>query len=480
MVNPAPTVADLSRMGVAGRCRPWLRPVRAGAVLALAFLVPLTAAASDTTLFRVILKDGTALTSYGEYARVGDRVVFSMPFGSIPARLQLQLVSLPASVVDWETTERYADSVRYARYLETRAEADYAVLTGEIARRLNELSLASDGAARLEIAEQARRVLMDWPASHFGYRSKDIREMVALLDEAISELRAKAGAQTFDLSLVAIIEPPTMPLLPDPTPAQLIDQAMAAARFADNSVERTSLLRSVIAFIDQSMPQLSRAWAKRSRASASAALNAELKTDQSYAKLRDGTVASAQRMAASADVDGVSNLIRRVRRADEGLGRKRPAEIDALVTHLEARLDAARRLRLARDQWDLRSEILLSYRDQAEKAVEALEGLKRPLAEIRTLSGPDPRNLKKIRQRIATARQRLSLIVPPAEVASQHAMLVSAFHLAEQAVDTRERAILSQDMRLAWDASAAASGSTMLLTRAWSDMQVLFRPPELR
>jgi hypothetical protein len=442
MVNPAQTVAGLSRMGVAGRCRPWLRPVLAGAVLVLAFLAPLTAAASDTTLFRVILKDGTALTSYGEYARVGDRVVFSMPFGSIPAGPQLQLVSLPASAVDWETTERYADSVRYARYLETRAEEDYAVLTGEIARRLNELSLVSDGAARLGIAEEARRLLMEWPASHFGYRSKDIREMVALLDEAIRS-QAKAGAQAFDLSLVASSSL-TMPLLPDPTPAQLIDQAMAAARFADNSVERTSLLRSVIAFIDQSLPQLSRAWAKRSRASASAALKAELKTDQSYARLRDGTVTSAQRMAASADVDGVSNLIRRVRRADEGLGKKRPAEIDALVTHLEARLDAARRLRLARDQWDLRSEILLSYRDRAEKAVEALEGLKRPLADIRTLSGPDPRNLKKIRQRITAARQRLSLIVPPAEVASQHAMLVSAFHLAEQAVDTRERAILAR------------------------------------
>ena len=30
-------------------------------------------------MFRVFLKDGRSLVSYGEVARVGDRVVFSMP-----------------------------------------------------------------------------------------------------------------------------------------------------------------------------------------------------------------------------------------------------------------------------------------------------------------------------------------------------------------------------------------------------------------
>jgi hypothetical protein len=431
-------------------------------------------------LFRVILKDGTALTSYGEYARVGDHVVFSMPFGSMATAPQLQLISLPASLVDWETTERYTDSVRYARYVETRAEDDYATLTGEIARRLNELSLAADPAKRLEIAENARRLLMDWPASHFGYRSKDVREMVALLDEAISEFRAKAGAQAFDLSLVAIIEPPTMPLLPDPTPSQLVDQALAAARLADNSVERISLLRSVIAYINQSMSVLSHDWAKRSRASASATLKAEVKTDQAYARLRDRAVASADHLASDADVGGIGKLIDRVKKSDVELGRKRPSEVDSLVGHLNVKLDAARRLRLARDQWALRSEALLAYRDRAAKAIAALDAVKQPLAEIRSLSGPEPRSLKKVRQRIIAAGQRLSAIVPPPEVASLHAMLVSACNLAGQAVDTRERAVLAQDMRLAWDASAASSGATMLLTRAWADMQALFKPPELR
>jgi hypothetical protein len=457
MVNRTRAALDRSHAVGAGRGRPSQRVVRAAAVAVLAWLAAAPVAASDTTLFRVILKDGTALTSYGEYARVGSRVVFSMPLGAVAERPQLQVVSLPESAVDWETTESYADSVRYARYVETRAEADFSSLTGEIARRLNELSLASDAKARLEIAEQARRLLMEWPATHFGYRSADIREMVGLLDE-----------------------PPTMPLLPDPKPEQLIDQAMIAARLTDNAIERESLLQSIVGYIDRSKSQLPRDWARRSRASAMAALKAELKTDQSYARLRDRTVASARRMAAEGDVSGVGGLISRVTRADEELGRKRAGEIEALLAHLEMNLDAARRLRLARDRWALRSEDLLAYRDKARRAVESLEDLKDPLGEIRALAGPSPRSFRKLRQRIADARQRLAGIVPPPELASQHAMLLSSCQLAAQAVDIREQAILGQDLRLAWDASAAASGSAMLLAQAWSDMQAQFRPPELR
>jgi hypothetical protein len=33
----------------------------------------------DATIFRLFLTEGTSLVSYGEPARVGDRVVFSMP-----------------------------------------------------------------------------------------------------------------------------------------------------------------------------------------------------------------------------------------------------------------------------------------------------------------------------------------------------------------------------------------------------------------
>jgi hypothetical protein len=38
-------------------------------------------AESDVTLFRLYMLDGSVLTSYGEFARVNDSVVFSMPVG---------------------------------------------------------------------------------------------------------------------------------------------------------------------------------------------------------------------------------------------------------------------------------------------------------------------------------------------------------------------------------------------------------------
>jgi hypothetical protein len=61
-------------------------------------------------LFRIFLKDGTALASFGEFARVGERVIFSLPLGTG----RDQLASVAITEVDWERTDRYTDAVRAA------------------------------------------------------------------------------------------------------------------------------------------------------------------------------------------------------------------------------------------------------------------------------------------------------------------------------------------------------------------------------
>src|SRR5512139_236040 len=209
------TLGGRSRAAHQARAR-WCLGVCVGAALTvLGVAAPTPGQASAVSLFRIILRDGTAVASYGEYARVGDRVVFSMPLGELGENPTLQLVDLPASAVDWESTERYAESTRFAHYVATRAEGDFAAFTGQIAELLKELAMAKDPGRRLDIAETARRKLADWPRTHYGYRSKDIRDIGALLDEAVSQLRAEAGASYFDLSLVAAVEPPSVPLLPD-------------------------------------------------------------------------------------------------------------------------------------------------------------------------------------------------------------------------------------------------------------------------
>src|SRR5438034_10076491 len=96
------------------------------AALLLACCAP-AVAADDVTLLRVFLTDGSALVSYGEPARIGDRVVFSIPTAATP-NPPLHLIDLAAARIDWERTNRYADAARAAHYISTQAEFDYAAL----------------------------------------------------------------------------------------------------------------------------------------------------------------------------------------------------------------------------------------------------------------------------------------------------------------------------------------------------------------
>ena len=89
-------------------CVLWLMPA-AG--------VSAAAADEDATLLRVFLRDGTSLVSYGEPARVGDRVVFSMPTAAGP-NPPLHLVNLPVARVDWDRTSRYTTTAQGKRYLQ--------------------------------------------------------------------------------------------------------------------------------------------------------------------------------------------------------------------------------------------------------------------------------------------------------------------------------------------------------------------------
>src|SRR3954453_4322612 len=194
---------------------------------------PAAVANADVSpLFRVFLKDGTSLVSFGEMARLEDHVVFSMPTSSSDAAPQLQLINIPSDTVDWERTLNYAESVRAIRYLVTRADSDYALLTSEIAQALNDVSLTADPARRLAIVEQARKALADWPASHHNYKRDEIQQMLNTLDEAIASLRATTGSGTFDLSLVAAGDPSPLPepIIPAPGPREVIEQTVRAAQ----------------------------------------------------------------------------------------------------------------------------------------------------------------------------------------------------------------------------------------------------------
>src|SRR5436190_4571056 len=170
--------------------RSWtVSSVLAVCVLLLMPVAGVSAAAADeeATLLRVFLRDGTSLISYGEPARVGDRIIFSMPTAVTP-NPPLHLVNLPAERVDWERTDKYSAAARQQHYLNTQAELDFATLSSKLAQTLNDVAAATDPTQRLAIVERARSVLSQWPQEHYNYRQTEVRQMVGMLDEAIADL----------------------------------------------------------------------------------------------------------------------------------------------------------------------------------------------------------------------------------------------------------------------------------------------------
>jgi hypothetical protein len=430
--------------------------------------------------FRVFLRDGTAVVCYGDFARVGDRVIFTLPIGGGGANEQLQVVNLPASSVDLERTEQYALSVRAQRYAATSGEADYAELTGAVATALNKITATNEPIERLQIVEQVRGVVVTWGRDHYGYRANDVREIEGLLDELVSDLRAQAGVNQFDLNLVAGVAPPPPPSLPEPTPADAIEQVLKVARASDVPAERVSLLQAAIRVIDRPASGMSRSWVKRTHDAANGAIAVELRTDRAYRDLARTALGHALEAASRADATAVEDVLNDIRRRDDRLGRKRPAEVAALVAVVEGHLDSARRLRLARDRWQLQYPLLHRYVDLANQPIERVARSRKALDSIRRLAGPDPNSLSRWRTRLAAAAQAVARLSPPPSAAGVHATISSACQMAVRSVELRQRAIESGDLQLAWDASSAAAGALMLLARAQEQLQGILRPPELQ
>ena len=450
-----------------------------GAVLQVAGTASPAHGREDVVSLRVFLRDGTAVATYGQFARVGDRVIFSMVVGDGDAA-RLQVVNLPISGVDLEKTEQYATAVRAAQYAATSGEADYAVLTAGVAKALSRAAATPNVFERLQIIEEGRGIVATWSRDHFAYRASDVRQILALLDETVSDLRAEAGVHQFDLNLVASVEPPPPPVLARPTPAEAIEQVLRVARASDIAADRVALMQAAVHVLEKPSPGLSRDWVKRTRDAANRALEAEMQIDRAYRDLARTAVARSLMAASRADPQGVEEVRDEVRQRDQRLGGKRPDEMTALLGTLETHLDAARGLRLARDRWRLDLPVLSNYEKLLRSPVRQLAGTAASLDAIKQLSGPDPDVLAKLRDRLVRTNQVMTRITPPDGARTAHATLTSSGQLALCAVETRLRAIQTGDLQVAWDASSAATGAMMLLAEGRAQLLAVLRPPELK
>jgi hypothetical protein len=427
---------------------------------------PTNQAAPDaTTLFRVFLKDGTAIASVGEVARVGDRIVFALPLSAT----RQPATSIAASEVDLERTERYAYGIRAARYAATRGEADFAEMSAAVARTLSDIAVTPGRVAQLGLAERARRTLANWPHEHFGYRAEEVRQTLALLDEVVAGLRAATGETRFDVNLVAETMPPAIePTLGPPTLQQAIEQALRLSTLAGSSAERVLLLEQMQATLVESAAAAGgdTSWVESVQRRMTSALDLERETDRAYRDLTTRIMRDVDRRAKETDVRGLLRVRARVVERDRALGGRRPEEVQALLATIDDRLDAARRLRLARDQWIVRAPVLRAYREAVKPTLERLRGARLLLSDIRTLAGPALTSLSSFLLQLDRLTPFVRALSVPDEARDTHAALQSALQLAGTAARTRQRAIVDGDMKAAWDASAAAAGALLFSDRA--------------
>jgi hypothetical protein len=447
-------------------------------MLVLALAVSAGASDGDAVLYRIFLRDGSTVVSYGEFARVADRVVFSIPMGEDRAAPSLQLVSIPEATVDWEKTDRYSEAARAHRYAETRGEADFTLLSREVTRVLNEVALTDDPGRRVALADYARKQLARWPLVNYGYRASDVAQLSGLLDELVSDLRVAAGHSRFDLSLVANTVPPAyVPLLPNPGLRETIEQAFIVAGVTPEPAERSSLFRAILKTLEPQPEDV--AWVSAIRARAVAELSAEQRTDERYKELSSRALDAAAKRVRKADIRAIEALIRDVLKTDASLGHRRPHETAALLTALDGHLNEARRLRLARDAWNLRAPVLRTYRRDSGPAIGQLRRSKKWLEEIRQLAGPSPQSLERLAERLDRGWRELHSLTPPPELKAAHEMLDAAYQMAARAGASRRAAVSANDMNLAWQASSAAAGALMLLDRARADLIRLSDPPRI-
>ena len=452
--------------------------IRCAVVLMACALAASRADAADGATFRVFLTDGTFLVTYGEFTRTADQVVLSLPIGGTPQAPRLHAVTLAASRVDWEKTNRDVASTRYQRYVATRAEEDYQQLTDEVAGVLSNIAQSTDRAKALATAERARRTLTEWPQSHYGYRQQDIQEIVRLLDSAIARLQGSAPPPPFQLALVSAPEMTLEPLAAMPSPREQLEQLLRLARTTNDVNDRFALLQSALTLL--AAPGVAGSEATKLRRLVEDQIDREVAIDQRYSRVTRDLLARATRAAENAQIRDVERVLERISKEDARLGSQRPEIVQALTASVQSQLTNARQLRLLRDQWKSRQAVFREYQRSVGWDLVQLEKARTSLESIKKLDGPAPDRLENMNRVLRGGAARLDRRLVPEYLRSTHELVIGAMRFAETASAARLRAVTSGEISVAWEASSAAAGALMMLSRAQNELRTLIKPPKLQ
>ena len=463
--------------------RQLLKVIARVVLLVLVYLAgpSVSAAASTALLFRLYLTDGTSVVSFGEFSRVGDRVIFSMVMGG-GEEPRLHVATLPLSAVDWARTDIDAASTRYQWYARARGEEDFERLSSDVASVLNAIVRSDNPSQVLERAQRARATIAEWARTHYGYRQHDVREIMAILDEAIAQLRGAAGVSSFNVALVATTTPDLAlePVADMPSIRAQIDQAFRVAMLTEAPAERVALLQAGLQLLADEGSVIPRPEATTLRRFAETRIRTEQAIDLRYSTMARKFMAEATHGATRARIADVQRVLARIPREDARLGRRRPEIVQALRASVEGQLDAARQLRLRRDQWLIRRELYSQYQRRVGAQILQLVKLQPALESIRRLEGPAPEALVGLEARLLGGAERLERVQPPADLRATHDLLLGAWRFAQTAVSGRYAAARVANVQGAWEAASSAAGALLLFTRAQEQLRTFLEPPKLQ
>ena len=446
-------------------------------VVAAVFFAAISASAQapiqDGAVFRVFLKDGKGLPSYGESATTGDRVVFTLIIGGVREKPALQLVSLPASVIDIDRTSRYADAIRAAHYASTRGDLDYVAMTQEVQRAVTELGAVKDPLKRLELAQGARDRLITWARMTYGYRSTEVRELISLLDDVITQLEAATGKKSFALELRANTHGQE-PLLPVPDVAESVALAMAAATACDNDDERLAILR-VAAKMAEALPPDSLV-----RLAATREFNAESTANTAYAALAAEIRAQAEAAKKKGDTAALAKMTETVQARDKALGGRRPQLVAGLLAELEAMVASTKTVNDTLVRYTRVRAHLLAYERSIRPVLSGLDGLRPILNAIRETRYTSYDRLVVASDRLKKYITVVATMQAPEELADVHATLGSALSMADHACAKRRLAVAIMSGPSAEQASSAAAGALLLFDQMRTQLVQRLYPPKVQ
>jgi hypothetical protein len=298
----------------------------------------------------IVLRDGTTLFSYGDYAAVDGQLAFFLPFDDAHDMPRVQPVTIPASAVDLGATARAAESVRAARYATGRGPQEFSELTESVSAILNAVPSEPDAVARVRLVESVKRRLVEWPATHHGYRAADINEAISILDPILSQLRVSAGMNDIELSLAALTDAP-LPRMAfrQPTLVDLLENAMRFALFAAPAL-RTMVLRATAESLDRHRTRLPGVWLEAGQRRVAAALKSEARIDEAYRKLSTGLLERAARAVRNGNVRAIAALQAELLARDRELGAMRDEVVSSTMAVLQTQFDAAARHQLLRER----------------------------------------------------------------------------------------------------------------------------------